>query len=508
MSEDASGIKIAPQGPHRITKMAGLLSAGSLLSKFLGLFRDLVISSLFPREWTDAWAAAFRLPHFFRRLLGEGFLQALIQPKLGGLSKEESQALLRKSFLQWGLVLTALVLVLWFFSNGLMELFLAKQGSVSVAKTQQLFLTMLPFVWFMGMMSFLLVVALWLGRLVWLAASPVLFNLVLLLFLFSSKDPHWVLGWSISVAGLVQLAVAAPLLAALGPGWQASLREVKSDLTELLRALSGGVGSIGLPQLFGLGSLYFASGLGVGAASHFFWADRLLEFPLSLVSTSLGLASIAHLSEAHQSQNHEQRRLLLEVLFVQNFKWIVPASLGLYLAAPEIVYILFYRGEFANPDWAQMSKILLYFAPLLFMMGLSRGLTWVGEAHQRKNLGRAALAAFVFFMAGGVLLQNLKFWSLEILLVWLNTSFFVYILTLAVLVGESELYKIITSSLAKTFLPASLMTGFLLLAKDFKGTSVVGIGLWLVLAAVFYLLIWKIQEILKKRRIPRRGTLG
>jgi len=56
------------------------MSLGTLVSRILGLVRDTVLASVFPRVITDAYVVAFRLPNLFRRVLGEGSLSASFIP--------------------------------------------------------------------------------------------------------------------------------------------------------------------------------------------------------------------------------------------------------------------------------------------------------------------------------------------------------------------------------------------------------------------------------------------
>ncbi|MCZ0931579.1 MAG: hypothetical protein OXJ52_00270, partial [Oligoflexia bacterium] len=80
-----------------VSLQAGLMSLGTFLSRILGFFRDLLIANFFSKTETDIFFVAFRLPNFFRRLLGEGAFSASVTPALTEhlekRGKEESQRL-------------------------------------------------------------------------------------------------------------------------------------------------------------------------------------------------------------------------------------------------------------------------------------------------------------------------------------------------------------------------------------------------------------------------------
>src|SRR5580658_9286730 len=68
---------------------ASVVGAGTLLSRFLGLGRDMVLAAIFDRDATDAWWVAFTIPNSLRQLLGEGAVSSAVVPILSEkLAKE------------------------------------------------------------------------------------------------------------------------------------------------------------------------------------------------------------------------------------------------------------------------------------------------------------------------------------------------------------------------------------------------------------------------------------
>ncbi|HHT9157938.1 MAG TPA: lipid II flippase MurJ, partial [Candidatus Tripitaka californicus] len=68
-------------GEHSFISSARTISLCTLLSRILGLARDVLCASVFGTGlvW-DAFAVAFRIPNLFRRLFGEGALTAAFIP--------------------------------------------------------------------------------------------------------------------------------------------------------------------------------------------------------------------------------------------------------------------------------------------------------------------------------------------------------------------------------------------------------------------------------------------
>ncbi|NOS35801.1 MAG: hypothetical protein GQ522_04095, partial [Deltaproteobacteria bacterium] len=64
-----------------ITGAASVVGSATLLSRILGYIRDAVVASIFGAGFeTDIFFVAYRIPNFFRRLIGEGALTASIVP--------------------------------------------------------------------------------------------------------------------------------------------------------------------------------------------------------------------------------------------------------------------------------------------------------------------------------------------------------------------------------------------------------------------------------------------
>src|SRR5579883_786753 len=71
---------------------AGVVGAGTLVSRVLGLLRDMVLAATFDREATDAWWVAFTIPNALRSLLGEGAVSSAVVPVLSDKLEREGDA--------------------------------------------------------------------------------------------------------------------------------------------------------------------------------------------------------------------------------------------------------------------------------------------------------------------------------------------------------------------------------------------------------------------------------
>ncbi|HEV8548267.1 MAG TPA: lipid II flippase MurJ, partial [Polyangiaceae bacterium] len=139
-----------------LTSRAGIVAAGTLASRLLGLGRELVLAALFTRAATDAFMLAFTIPNTLRQLLAEGAVQTAVLPVLTKTREEEGELSARRFFATArgvSLAVLAVVSVLGVvFARELVVLFAAGFGAVpgQLERTTELTRWLFPYIFFMG----------------------------------------------------------------------------------------------------------------------------------------------------------------------------------------------------------------------------------------------------------------------------------------------------------------------------------------------------------------------
>lgn len=403
MSDDARTNKALLKGSK-----AFLLSLGTLSSRCLGLLRDIAMAALFERGITDAWAVAFRIPNFCRRVFGEGaislgFIPSFIEiresdgegPRLHNLANAIYTLLLIGLGIATGLGIL--------FCEPLLKLILHPRYIENVQDFMlavHLSKIMFGFVFFIVLYAYFMALLQALGEFSWPAFAPLLFNVAMISFTLMPqtwfKVPGEGLAWGVLVGGFVQAIVLIPILRRrnyfprrIWPFWS-------QDLRKTLKRLGPVFLSLGVLQLITLINLYFASQLGEGVISAIYWADRLLELPLSLVSVSLGAASLPMLSQFWSRGEKKEFFNSLSEQMIVNLLWMIPAALGLFFLAEPIVQVLFFRGQFTPRDVEQTSVVLQIHA--LSLIALSQIRLLVNALSAAHEQGRAAVMGFVAVM--------------------------------------------------------------------------------------------------------------
>ncbi len=344
----------------KITGRAGIVAAGTLASRLLGLVRDQVLAAIFSRAVTDAFFVAFTIPNVLRQLLAEGAVQNAVLPVLSKTKEEEGDEAARQLFrVLRGLSLLVLVAVTVAgvaFAPQLVDLFAGgfRSEPGQFERTVGLTRWVFPYIFFMGTAA-LGVAALNVNqRFVATSFAPGLLNVAFIVC--ALVGPMWLdaRGWDRELAlaagvllgGALQVVAQWPSLRAIGYFSAPSFSLSHPGVREVLRRMG--------PVLFGLGVYYvdvvlarrFLSELGIGAQSYFGWALRLCDFPQGIFVMALQTATLPSLALfVARNELDEVAKTFAFGMRLALFVAIPATVLFVSLSEP-IIVTLFQRGAF------------------------------------------------------------------------------------------------------------------------------------------------------------------
>jgi putative peptidoglycan lipid II flippase len=80
----------------RLLRSGAVISAMTMISRVLGLVRDMIVARYFPVDGaTDAFYVAFRIPNLLRRLFAEGAFSLAFVPVLSEYKEKRDRAALK-----------------------------------------------------------------------------------------------------------------------------------------------------------------------------------------------------------------------------------------------------------------------------------------------------------------------------------------------------------------------------------------------------------------------------
>lgn len=356
----------------------------TLLSRFLGLFRDIVFAHFIGAgRLMDAFIVAFKVPNTFRRMTGEGAFSQAFVPVVSdhreSRSHEEVKDLVDHVSGTFGALLALFTLIgvvaapvfVLMFAPG----YLDDGGKFDL--TVELLRFTFPYMFFISLVAFAGGVLNTYDRFGVPAFTPVLLNLVLIAaaaWVAPRFPDHMglVLAGGVFLAGLVQLLLQLPFLAAL--------RLLPRPRFDLKHPGVRRIGVLMLPALFGasvaqlnlLVDTLIASFIPAdGPISWLYYSDRLMEFPLGVFAIALGTVLLPNLSRRHARADADGFSDTLDWGLKMLVLFGLPAAVGLFMLAAPAIITLFRTGVF-SADSAIMASysLMAYSAGLLGFMGV------------------------------------------------------------------------------------------------------------------------------------------
>jgi putative peptidoglycan lipid II flippase len=345
---------------ERIAGRAGVVAAGTLVSRFLGLGRELVLAAMFSRAATDVFMVAFVIPNVMRQLLAEGAVQNAVLPVLAATRETQGEERAREFFrVARGmslLILTGVSILGVLAAPWLVELFAHgfHQYPGQFERTVTLTRWIFPYILFIGTAA-LGVAALNIHhRFAITAFAPGLLNVAFIVFglilpgWFAARglDPILALAVGVLVGGVLQVAAQWPSLRAIGYGQLPRLDFKHPELREALRRMGPVLIGVGIYYIDVVVARHLLSGFEVGAQSYFGFAMRLCDFPQGIFVMAVQAATLPSLARlATLPDKTELARTFGFGLRLSLFVGLAASALFVALAEP-LVALVFERGQF------------------------------------------------------------------------------------------------------------------------------------------------------------------
>lgn len=352
----------------RLLRAAGSISAFTLLSRILGLWRDRLMAQTLGAGWVQGtFLIAWTLPNLTRRMLGEGALSAALVPAYAKARRTDPEAARELLAQIVGAVVTILA-PLCALVAGLSLVVPAEwlpapeQGGVPamrllLALNAVLFVYALPVCLtavFAGALNTLGVFAL-------PAAVPIVLNVFWIAAMLTAKPLGFTVdveianfaAYSLSLGGFLQL------LLVMVPLWRrGELRRPKFGLPArgsaafaVFVAMGPTVLGMSLNQVSSLLDQLMAYYLvAPGAVTYVYLANRLLLFPHALTAMSVAVAVFPKLAHEANDVDRRQMRKTLDLAAAATILVTLPAACGLIVLGDDVVRVLFAGGEFKEAD--------------------------------------------------------------------------------------------------------------------------------------------------------------
>ncbi|MEP0918393.1 murein biosynthesis integral membrane protein MurJ [Leptolyngbya sp. DQ-M1] len=381
-----------PKPKRSLAGIAGIVAIATLISKVVGLIRQLAIAFAFGVGTAKAaYDISVIIPSFFLILLGgiNGPFHSAMVSALAKRRKEESAPLVEAISTLIGLVFLVVSLIVFFFAPFFIDLLASglrqtAQGLETRTIAIQQLQIMAPIAWFAGM------IGIGFGTLnaadqYWLPSiSPLLSSLTLIIgigiFILTAgtqvTNPNYALIGGMVLATGTLLGTVLQWLAQFWAQRQSGLgrfrvRFVWNDpgVREVFRVMGPALFSSGMLQINVITDLTFAAYLpnAVAAISSLDYANLLVQTPLGLLSNMILVPFLPIFSRlADPSQADELKARIRQGLLITAIAMLPLSALTIALSTP-IVRVVYERGAFQPEATQLVASVLMAYAAGMFV---------------------------------------------------------------------------------------------------------------------------------------------
>jgi putative peptidoglycan lipid II flippase len=367
--------------------MAALLVAlSSLVSRFLGIFRDRILASQFGAGDTlDIYYAAFRIPDLIFNLLVLGALSAGFIPIFTCLIKDPKcklRALFTGSPNQeaWDLAnnMLNLLMILLVALSAIGIIFspiitkLITPGFSSDKQLMTSFLSRIMFLSpiFLGISSIFGGILQSFKRFFVYSLSPIFYNVGIILgaLFFVPILGVYGLAWGVVLGAFMHLIVQVPTVFALGYRYRPIFNIKNSNIKKISIMMVARTMSLATSQINLVVITIVASTLASGSLAIFNFANNLQSFPVGIFAISFAVAAFPAMSAIA----FDKKKLVDSFSSVtrQILFFIIPASVLLFTLRAQIIRVILGTGQFNWEDTILTINTLSFFIVSLFAQAI------------------------------------------------------------------------------------------------------------------------------------------
>jgi len=356
----------------RIARAAGSMSVATLISRFLGYTRDMILAFYFGATGlSDTFFVAFRVPNLLRELFAEGSMTAAFVPVLTEYEvkdPQEAKRLVRITF-SFLFALAGAVCVIGIIYA---PKFVSVLGVGYIddpekfARTVLLTRVMFPFLLFMSLAA-LIMGALNVKRVFFISAvAPAMLNITIIVsvvaLVHTLDTPILAAAIGVSLGGLVQFAFQLPSFYKQGYGLAPLWKPRHPGMIRMVKLIGPAVIGMAVAQINVVVSTTLATLLPEGSVTYLFYAMRLAHFPVGVFGVAVGTAVLPSLSTHAANKDFDALRedfsfSLRLLLFVS-----LPSMAGLIALKEPIVNLLLQRGAWTYVATVGTSQALMYYS--------------------------------------------------------------------------------------------------------------------------------------------------
>ncbi len=348
------------QDSKQLIKGTSIVALMTLLSRFFGLIRDLLVARLFGASAiADCFFVAFRIPNLLRSFVAEGALSAAFVPIFASelkTGKERAQEVISQVIGFLTIITSTLTILGILFAGDILSLiapgFMQKGNAALCILLTQI---MMPYIICISLVAMLNGALNSVNIFGVAALAQVVMNIALIFGAllagrYEEVEAVKILAYSVIAGGLLQVMIQIPALSKAGFKFLPKFNLFSRPIYDLVKLMLPAIFGATVYQIAQFLNTLFATLLETGSVSWLFYADRLTQLPIGIFSIALASVLLPTLSKANVDKNSTGFATNLTDSLRYTSFFIIPMAAILFFHAKDLIQILFERGEFTSLD--------------------------------------------------------------------------------------------------------------------------------------------------------------
>ncbi len=358
----------------QIVRAAGVVMAAFLVSRLLGLAREMIIGQQFGTSRDlDAYLAAFRLPDLIFQLIAGGALGSAFIPIFAGfLTRNEKErawqlgsAIISLVFLSLGCLAVLLALLApWLVARVVAPGFDADRQALTTELMRLMLVSSVLF----GVSGVVMGILNSFQHFLLPALAPAIYNLSIIggaIFLAPTMGIHG-LAVGVIVGAMLHLAIQVPGLMKRKMIYRPHLGLSDPAVRVVGRLMLPRALGLAVVQLNFLVNTILASGLVEGSLASLNYAWLLMLLPQGIFAQAVATAAFPTFAALAAGERQAEMRDALSSTLRAVLYLAIPASVGLFTLRYPLVRLLFQRGAFDAGSTEAVTYALQFYALGLF----------------------------------------------------------------------------------------------------------------------------------------------
>ncbi len=357
---------------HKLFKIAGLIAIITIISKVAGFFRDVVIAQFYGASViSDAYFYAYQIPAFALILLGGlggpfhtatiAFFSKAVKDKSIAPPADANKTM--STFLTTtGILFLILSALVFFFSDQIINI-IAAHGSLQLKSLASFQLKLMSPVMFIGgLIGIFYGIANVYDEFLFTSLSPVVASIcvIVALFMFDKDQFGAILATATLVGAIGQILIQIPVFFRSGFVYKPSFDFFSPSMKKIREILFPAIIGTTIGQINIYIDMFFASQLEEGAWSAIAYANRIFQFPVGILITSMLVPLFPMFSNFVADKDWEALKTYFRQGVLSLWFFAFPILMFIFLLAHDAIRLLFQRGQFDADDTFMVTEALFY----------------------------------------------------------------------------------------------------------------------------------------------------